>query len=154
MARISWRLRAFAPPAPALLLCLLVTRPSLAEEPRRESPKTQQAEAPDRFSVSGQSETYVQLYRRALVPGQNGQYVPTQLAVPVHQYLYANARDVDAPWQKDSIGLEFAAWGRVWPTDSSIERPFDGDVQTANVRLEAGPAWTRIGRQQVAGGAA
>jgi hypothetical protein len=42
----------------------------------------------------------------------------------------------------------------VWPTTSSFERPFDGDVQTANVRLDAGPAWTRVGRQQMAGGAA
>ena len=50
--------------------------------------------------------------------------------------------------------MEFAAWGRVWPTSTSLERPFDGDVQTASVRLDAGPAWTRIGRQQIAGGAA
>lgn len=153
MVQISGRLRAIAPPATVLLL-FLWTRPSAADEPRPRSSKAQQAEAPDRFSVSAQSETYVQLYRQALVPGQNGQAVPTQVALPVHEYLYANARDVDAPWQKDSIGLEFAAWGRVWPTDSSIERPFDGDVQTANVRLEAGPAWARVGRQQVAGGAA
>lgn len=104
--------------------------------------------------MSGRSETYLQLYRRALVPGQNGQVVPTEVALPVHEYLFANARDVDAPWQKDSIGLEFAAWGRYWPTESSIERPFDGDVQTANIRLEAGPAWARVGRQQIAGGAA
>jgi len=104
--------------------------------------------------VNGKSETYVQLYRRALVPGQNGQLVPTEVALPVHEYLFANARDVDAPWQKDSIGLEFAAWGRYWPTASNLERPFDGDVQTANIRLEAGPAWARVGRQQIAGGAA
>ncbi|HYQ46635.1 MAG TPA: hypothetical protein VER11_31920 [Polyangiaceae bacterium] len=137
-----------------MLLTLLVARPGVAEEPRHAAQKDQKAETPDRFSVSAQSETYVQLYRQALVPGQSGQVVPTQLAAPIHEYLFANARDVDAPWQKDSIGLEFAAWGRLWPTDSSIERPFDGDVQTANVRLEAGPAWTRVGRQQIAGGAA
>ncbi|HYQ28853.1 MAG TPA: hypothetical protein VER04_16590 [Polyangiaceae bacterium] len=154
MARISGCLRAIAPPAPALLLLLLATRPSLADEPPKASPKDQKAEAPDRFSVSARSETYVQLYQRALVPGQNGQVVPTETAVPVHEYLFANARDVDAPWQKDSIGIEFAAWGRAWPTQSSLERPFDGDLQTANVRLEAGPAWARLGRQQVAGGAA
>jgi hypothetical protein len=104
--------------------------------------------------VLGQSETYVQLYRQALVPGQSGAQVPTETAVPVHEYLFANARDVDAPWQKDAIGVEFAAWGRLWPTESSMQRPFDGDVQTANVRLDAGPAWARLGRQQVAGGAA
>src|SRR6478752_7472460 len=154
MARVSGRLRAIAPLAPALLLLQLWARPSNAEEPPQADPKAQKSETPDRFSVSGRSETYVQLYRRALVPGQNGQVVPTEVALPVHAYLFANARDVDAPWQKDSIGLEFAAWGRYWPTDSSMERPFDGDVQTASIRLDAGPAWTRIGRQQVAGGAA
>ena len=158
MARISGRLRAIAPPAPALLLFLLVTRPSSADEPQDSSAKTQQkdqkAAASDRFSVSGRSETYVQLFQRALVPGQNGQVVPTETVVPIHEYLFADARDVDAPWQKDSIGIEFAAWGRAWPTQSSLERPFDGDLQTANVRLEAGPAWTRLGRQQIAGGAA
>lgn len=153
MARISGSWRTLVPSISAILL-LLVVRPSAAEEPQRALRKDQKAEAPDRFSVSAQSETYVQLYRRALVPGQNGQVVPTELALPVHEYLFANARDVDAPWQKDSIGLEFAAWGRVWPTDSSIERPFDGDVQTASIRLEAGPVWTRVGRQQIAGGAA
>lgn len=156
MARVSGFWRTIAPkvPVPIWLVTLLITHASAAEEPRHAAPLRPAAEAPDRFSVSAQSETYVQLYRRALVPGQNGQLVPTELAVPVHEYLFANARDIDAPWQKDSIGLEFAAWGRVWPTDSSIERPFDGDVQTANIRLEAGPAWARIGRQQVAGGAA
>ena len=156
MARNSgpWRAIALPAPASALLLLLLATRPSTAEEPQRESSKAHPADTTDRFSVSGRSETYVQLYQRALVPGQNGQVVPTETAVPVHEYLFANARDVDAPWQKDSIGIEFAAWGRAWPTQSSLERPFDGDLQTANVRLEAGPAWTRLGRQQIAGGAA
>src|SRR6187399_2715909 len=103
---------------------LLAVRPATAQE------------KPDRFTVLGQSETYVQLYRQALLPGQNGTQVPTETAVPVHEYLFANARDVDAPWQKDSISVEFAAWGRAWPTESSLERKFDGDVQTANVRLD------------------
>ena len=139
----------------AVVASLLAARPGIAEEPRAQPAKEQQAsEAPDRFSVSGQSETYVQLYRRALLPGQNGQVVPTETAVPITEYLYANARDVDAPWQKDAIGMEFAAWGRAWPTSTSLERPFDGDVQTASVRLDAGPAWARVGRQQIAGGAA
>ena len=140
MARISGFWRTLVPPVSASIFVLIAARPSSAEEPRHTAPKEQKAETPDRFSVSAHSETYVQLYRRALVPGQNGQVVPTEQAVPIHEYLFANARDVDTPWQKDSIGLEFAAWGRIWPTDSSIERPFDGDVQTANIRLEAGPA--------------
>jgi len=154
MARTTGRLRAILPLAPALIALQLAARPSRADEPLHARVEDPKPAAPDRFSVSGRSETYVQLYRRALVPGQNGQVVPTEVALPVHEYLFANARDVDAPWQKDSIGLEFAAWGRYWPTETNLERPFDGDVQTASIRLEAGPAWTRIGRQQVAGGAA
>src|SRR6188508_2501492 len=132
--------------ASTVTLSLSATRAGFAEGTVKDSP--------DRYSISAQSETYVQLYRRALVPGQNGALVPTETAVPIHEYLYANARDVDAGWQKDAIGVEFAAWGRLWPTSSDMERPFDGDVQTASVRLEAGPAWGRFGRQQIAGGAA
>lgn len=139
--------------ASAVALTLLVAGPSPAQESLK-PPVPAETAAVDRFTMSGRSETYVQVYRRALVPGQNGALVPTELAVPIHEYLFANAGDVDAPWQKDSIGIEFAAWGRYWPTSSDIERPFDGDVQTANVRLEAGPASLRLGRQQVAGGAA
>jgi hypothetical protein len=154
MPRSADPLRVIAPSA--LALAFAVARPLAAQEAPRSAPAKDPpaTEAPDRFSVSAQSETYVQLYRRALVPGQNGQVVPTETAVPITEYLAANARDLDAPWQKDAIGMEFAAWGRVWPTSTSLERPFDGDVQTANVRLDAGPAWTRIGRQQIAGGAA
>ncbi len=66
MARTSGPLRALAPSAPVLFLCLLVTRPSAAEEPQHPSPKDQKGDAPDRFSVNAQSETYVQLYRQAL----------------------------------------------------------------------------------------
>jgi hypothetical protein len=151
MPRTAGFLRAIATSSP--MLVVLVTLRAAAEEP----PPTKAAGAsdtPDRFSVSARSETYVQLYRRALVPGQNGAVVPTETAVPVSEYLFANARDVDAPWQKDAISMEFAAWGRYWPTSTTLERPFDGDVQTASVRVDAGPAWARLGRQQVAGGAA
>lgn len=143
--------------APTVVALTLFAAPPLSAQERPAPAPAQDkpgADAPDRFTVLGQSETYVQLYRQALVPGQNGAQVPTETAVPVHEYLFASARDVDAPWQKDAIGVEFAAWGRLWPTESSMERPFDGDVQTANVRLDAGPGWARLGRQQVAGGAA
>jgi len=141
-----------------LALAGLWSLPSHAQQPAL-TPGPAQAAAPppaqlDRFTLVGHSETYLQLYQRALLPGQNGASVPTETAVPIVQYLLANARDVDAPWQKDAIQLEFAAWGRVWPTSTSLERPFDGDVQTASVRLQAGPAWAALGRQQMAGGAA
>jgi len=141
-----------------LALAGLWSLPSSAQERSvtpAPAPASPAAPAPiDRFTLVGHSETYLRLYQRALLPGQNGAAVPTETAVPLVSYLLANARDVDAPWQKDAIQLEFAAWARVWPTSTSLERPFDGDVQTASVRLQAGPAWAALGRQQMAGGAA
>jgi hypothetical protein len=113
------------------------------------------ADAPtDRFLLVARSETYVELFQRALLPGPNGAIVTTDTAVPINEYLSVNARNVDAPWDDDSVDLEFAAWGRLWPTSSNYERPFDGDVQTASIRYDGGPAWARLGRQHVAGGAA
>jgi hypothetical protein len=134
-------------------LCSSSGRAAEVPAPAAQRPATSAAPE-DRFTLVGQSETYIQLYQRALLPGQNGASVPTETLVPIHEYLTASARDVDAPWQKDAIRLEFAAWARVWPTRSSMERPFDGDVQAASVRLQAGPAWAALGRQQLAGGAA
>lgn len=113
------------------------------------------ASAPrDRFSLSARSETYVQLFRRALLPGPGGSAVTADLASPFTQYLFVQAREVDAPWQRDAVELELSAWGQLWPTSSGFERPFDGDVQTANVAVRAGPVTLRLGRQLVAGGAA
>src|SRR4051794_6876258 len=98
MPRSADPLRVIAPSA--LALALTVARPGAAEEaPRGAAPKdSPSAASTDRFSVNAQTETYVQLYRRALLPGQNGQVVPTETAVPITEYLFANARDVDAPW--------------------------------------------------------
>jgi len=138
----------------ALALFLLVASPGRAEENAGGSGDATKTESADRFSVSARSETYLELYEQALVPGPNGTLVPTELAAPIHEYLLANAQDLDTPWDTDSVDLEFAAWARLWPTKSDMERPFDGDVQTASVRYRKGPAWVRLGRQHVAGGAA
>jgi hypothetical protein len=142
------RCKSIIAPSTLAFSCLYAC-PGTAEEPPAAS-----AAPDDRFTVVGHSETYIQLYRRALLPGQNGASVPTETLVPIHEYLSASARELDSPWQKDAISLEFSAWARVWPTTSSMERPFDGDVQVASVRLQAGPGWAALGRQQVAGGAA
>jgi len=138
----------------ALALVLFLPSMSHAEERAAGEGSGASTAGEDRFSVSAQSETYLQLYERALVPGPYGAVVPTETAAPIHEYLRANAQDLDSPWDTDSIDLEFAAWARLWPTKSDMERPFDGDVQTASVRYRNGPAWVRLGRQQVAGGAA
>lgn len=108
----------------------------------------------DRYEVTTRSETYVRLFRRALLPGPAGALVTTETASPLTEYLSVHATNVDSPWHRDAIELEVSAWGQLWPTSSGYERPFDGDVQSANVRYRLGPGWLRLGRQLVAGGAA
>jgi hypothetical protein len=143
-----------APLVPALTL--LWAQPGRAEERAvaTQGARPSSEGAADRFSFTAKSETYLQLFQRALLPGPNGAIVESETALPISEYVFADARDVDSPWHDDSIDLEVAAWGRLWPTSSSLEPGFDGDVQTANLRYRAGPAWVRLGRQQVAGGAA
>ena len=109
---------------------------------------------PDRYELIAQSRTYAELFRRALLPGPNGALISRDTVVPLHQYLSLGARDLDSPWHEDSLDLELAAWGGVWLGSDTFERPLDGDVQVANVRYRAHPAWFRLGRQQMAGGAA
>jgi hypothetical protein len=141
----------------ALLVPALVILPALparAEEAETHVTRDEGSGAVDRYRLDARSETYVELFKRALLPGANGTLVTSETAVPITEYLSVNARRVDAPWQKDSVDLEFSAWGQLWPTSSDYERPFDGDVQTASVKYDGGPAWVRLGRQQVAGGAA
>jgi hypothetical protein len=108
----------------------------------------------DRLELVARGETYLQLFRRALLPGPNGALVESEEAAPLHQYFALDARDVDTPWRKDSVDLELSAWGRAWLGRSELEQPFDGDVQTANLRYRQGPFWVRLGRQQAGGGAA
>ncbi len=123
--------------------------------PRATTTGETSAEAgPDRFSLYGRSETIVQLFRRALLPGANGVLIDTQTALPIHESLVVQASDVDTPWRADSLDFELSAWGRAEPTPNDARAPFDGDVQTANVSYGGGPFWVRLGRQSAAGGAA
>ncbi|MDQ2644118.1 MAG: hypothetical protein M3020_09905 [Myxococcota bacterium] len=138
------------------LAFVLSANPVRAEALRRETTTSEPPAnaAPDRFSLFGYSETIVQLFRRALLPGANGVLIDTQTALPIHESLVVQARDVDTPWRADSLDFEVSAWGRAEPTPNDARAPFDGDVQTANVRYGGGPFWMRIGRQSAAGGAA
>ena len=56
---------------------------------RRGEPLSVQAPAPlaDRVELLAQGESYLQLFRRALLPGQNGALVEAHEAAPLHQYL-------------------------------------------------------------------
>lgn len=111
-------------------------------------------EREDRFTFLAHSETHTQLFRRALLPGANGATVATETALPVTQYVTLSARDIDAPWRRDSIDVEVSLWARAHLYDLSAQDRFDGDVQSANVRQRFGKFALRIGRQHVAGGAA
>lgn len=146
-------------PTSALVLALLAgSVDARAQSPELRWPRSEgsapAAAEPDRFEVTAESQTYLHLFRRALLPGPAGALVTTDTAAPLTQYFSARATNVDSPWHRDAIDLEVAAWGRVWPTSGGFERPFDGDVQSANVRYRLGRHWLRLGRQLMAGGAA
>lgn len=141
----------------AALTSSSTTRAQQAEQAhveRSPAPKQTTLVREDRAVVTAQSETYLQLFRRALLPGSHGSIVTADWGSPITQYLFVRARDVDAPWRQDSIEIEVGVWGQVWPTEARFERPFDGDIQSANLAYRAGPLLVRLGRQLVAGGAA
>ncbi|HEX6765298.1 MAG TPA: hypothetical protein VF103_07460, partial [Polyangiaceae bacterium] len=135
-------------------LSLLWALPSSAEDDRKPAARSGADDSADRYVLDARSETYLQFFQRALLPGPNGAIVDTETAAPLTEYVTVDARNVDALGRKDSVDLEVSAWGQLWPTSSSYERPLDGDLQVASLRYDAGPAWARFGRQQVAGGAA
>ncbi|MEO6600939.1 MAG: hypothetical protein ABIQ16_13755 [Polyangiaceae bacterium] len=116
-----------------------------------------QATAPDardHFQLSARSETYVELFQRALKPGPNGALVSTDTAAPFQQYLFVRASDLDVGPHADSLDFEVAAWGRLWFGARQGEPLVDADLQTANARYHHGPIFVRLGRQVQAGGAA
>jgi len=120
----------------------------------RAAPPSERDEHADRYDVLVRSETYVELFRRALLPGPSGALVETETVAPVHQYVRLDMRDVDTSWRKDSVDLELGAWARAWIGDGDTERTLDGDIQTASARYRHGPISLRLGRQHAAGGAA
>lgn len=122
--------------------------------PARGADAAARAEEPDRFELSAEGETYIEVFRRALLPGAAGSLVETDTALPIHQYVHVRARDVDTSWKKDALDVELAAYGRLWPGDSETERLLDGDVQVANVGYQHDGFELRLGRQVHAGGAA
>jgi hypothetical protein len=143
---------------PLLTVLALSAEPLSAQsaERRGEALNAQGAAPPpaDHVELLAQGESYLQLFRRALLPGANGALIEAHEAAPLHQYLGLQARDIDTPWRKDSVDLELSAWGRAWLGKSPREPDWDGDVQTANLRYHQGPFWLRLGRQQAGGGAA
>ncbi len=134
----------------AAALTFLSAFPAAALPPPPRPEATQQ----DRFELSARSETHAALFRRSLAPGPAGSLVETSTALPLSEYVFLSARDLDVGWRKDSVDFEVAAWSRFLPTSSSPEQPLDGDVQTAAVTYRQDQALVRFGRQQFVGGAA
>lgn len=122
--------------------------------PTRAEPGPAAPDARDRYELSARSDTYAELFRRALLPGPNGSLVSTDTAAPFYEYASLRATDLDTPWRKDSLDLELAMWGRAWLDARNAEQLLDGDIQIASVRYRQGPLSLRLGRQQIAGGAA
>ncbi len=135
--------------ASSVLLGLITLWPSVATaDPDRT------AGTGDQFELYARSETYAELFRRALLPGPNGALVYTRTLLPVQEYVFLNVHDLDTPWNKDGVDVELAAWGEATLGNPSPEHALDGDIQTANILLRQGRVSVRLGRQHVAGGAA
>lgn len=109
---------------------------------------------PDRYNLSVHGETHATLFQRALLPGAYGAIVTDDTLLPVYQYVQLSARDQRIVSDGTGLDLELSAWSRGELGSTRSERGADGDVQTANVGYHRGPFTVRIGRQQVAGGAA
>ena len=113
--------------------------------------------AGDVYELRAHSETHAQLFRRALLPGPNGELVTTDTAAPLRQYVSLGGYGFASPLGADSVDVEIAAWGSVELGEPLYLGRYDGDVQSANVLLRGATPLAprlRLGRQQVAGGAA
>lgn len=137
-----------------LLLPLLWGSPCGAElpgSPRSEAGSSREGRVP---RVIARSETFLQLFRRALLPGPNGALVESETVLPLHEYVLVQGRGAEVPFAPGVLDFELSAFGRLFLVAPRDQPRFDGDVQTANVRYHTGPLSLRLGRQQVAGGAA
>jgi hypothetical protein len=108
----------------------------------------------DRFDLRVQSATYLRFFQRALLPGPSGATVSTDTLVPAYEYASLRAADLDTPWGNDAMDVELSAWGGATMGDATAERRAQGDLTLANVRHRFGPAYVRLGRQVIVGGAA
>lgn len=108
----------------------------------------------DSYGVRLGAETFLQLFRRAALPGPGGALVTSSWAAPVLQSVSLRVDAVDLPWQTDGLDVELAAWGSVQAGELGDERRVDGDVSVAFVRSRFGPVEAALGRQIRVGGAA
>jgi hypothetical protein len=133
----------------ALLLSLLLSQSASRAESSGEG---------DVYELRAKSETYAEIFRRALLPGPNGALVTTDTAAPLQQYVSLAGYGFDSPLGRDSVDVELSVWGSVDAGEPLYLGRYDGDVQVMNVLLRGSHTALaprlRLGRQQVAGGAA
>lgn len=156
--------------APALIVvCLLIPRPLLAQEPAVGSdvavqsssppspaiPASAAAEEPhDDFELVTRSRTTVGMFQRALLPGIGGAIVSTDTLAPFHEALSVTAHRLDTPFGKDALDLQVAAYGQLW-AGNPADRPIaTWDVSSAFLTQRVGDVALSLGRQPVTGGAA
>ncbi|HVJ22289.1 MAG TPA: hypothetical protein VM686_43080 [Polyangiaceae bacterium] len=108
----------------------------------------------DRFQLSFRAESYVSLFRRALLPGPDGAVVSTETLLPIQQYVDFRANGLDLPLAEDNLDIEASGWARAYVARGQVDQVLDGDVQTASVRYRLPGISLRLGRQLAAGGAA
>lgn len=113
--------------------------------------------ARDVYELTAHSETHAQLFRRALLPGPNGELVTTDTSAPLTEYVTLGGYGFESPLGPDSVDIEVSAWGGIQLGEPLYLGRYDGDLQSANVLLRGATLLAprlRLGRQQVAGGAA
>jgi hypothetical protein len=145
---------------------LSAVRPTLAETPRdsaagstadyanRTRLESDAAAQRDRFELLARSRLTVAGFERALTPGPGGAIVTTDALAPFHEALSLSAARVDTPIAKDSLDLQFAAFGQAWagPTEGMPSATWD--VSSAFLTQRLGGVTFSLGRQPVTGGAA
>jgi hypothetical protein len=150
-ARLTRRAR--RPWATLGLLCaVLPARAETASAEELDPAGGRRATDVDQYDVTARSATYVRFFQRALVPGPGGAELSTDTLVPVYEYVYVKAIDLDSPFRDDAVDVELSAWSGANLSGTPGERGLDGDVTVANIshRLEGGSI--KFGRQTVAAG--
>ena len=123
-------------------------------EAQSESRTIRQDSNGDRLFYSAHAATYVPFFKRALLPGPAGATVNSELAVPIHEYLFLRLGDIDSPAGEDMVDAELSLWAAGNVVDLDNRRRFEGDVSVANITHRFGPASVRLGRQIYTAGAA
>jgi len=106
------------------------------------------------MSIRVSSDTYVQLFRRAALPGPGGALVSTLFNAPIQEFASLRVDDVDVPWQPNSVDAELSAWANVSAGELGDGKRVDGDVSIAFVRHRLDYVSFTLGRQIQVGGAA